>query len=267
MPVRWLVRFGYDGHLFAGWARQPGLRTVEGELLRGLVRLGVASSPDAAELAVASRTDRGVSARANAFAVTTGLSSGVFLRSLNGISTEITCTAAVPVADDFRVRRALRRTYRYFEPLGEHDPVRWERAARLFCGSVDIRSFGRGLPAGAPVERTIESVAVTVTEGGLVVEVRAPSFVWGMVRKIIAAIREHDAGRLPLTRLEAALKGRTRLTLPLAEPEGLVLWDVEYPFPWTLRWNGPNRHQLARARSQVESLWVRSEVMKALAIP
>lgn len=265
--MRWLVRFGYDGLRLAGWARQPGLRTVEGELLRGFVRLGVVSSPEEARLAVASRTDRGVSARANAFAVTTDLSSEVLLRSLNGISTEIMCTAAAPVADDFRVRRAVRRTYRYFEPLGEHDPIRWERAARLFHGSVDVRSFGRGLPAGAPVERTVDSVAITVTNGGIVVEVRAPSFVWGMVRKMIAAMREHDAGRLPLTRLEAALKGRTRLTLPLAEPEGLVLWDVEYPFPWTLRWNGPNRHQVARARSQVESLWIRSEVLKALATP
>ena len=262
--MRWLVRFSYDGRSFAGWARQPGLRTVEGELLRGLLRLGVVPSVEAARLSVASRTDRGVSARANAFVVSTELAGEVLLRSLNGISPEVTCSAAAPVSEEFRVRRAVRRTYRYFEPLGVHHPDRWERAAGLFTGPIDVRSFGRGLPASAPVQRPVESVTVTLTRGGLVVEIRAPSFVWGMVRKVVGALREHDAGRLPLSRLEAALRGQARLTLPMAEAEGLVLWEVEYPFPWTLHWDGPHRHQQARMRSLVDSLWVRSEVLRAL---
>jgi len=265
--VRWLVRFGYDGRSFAGWARQPGLRTVEGELLRGLVRLGVTPSAEAAKVAVASRTDRGVSARANAFVVSTELPSAVLLRSLNGISTEMTCSAAAPVSDAFRVRGAVRRTYRYFEPLGEHHPERWERAARLFSGTIDVRSFGRVLPAGVPVLRSVESITVTPVKGGLMVEIRAPSFVWGMVRKIIAALREYDGDRLTLARLEAATKGQVRLTLPMAEPEGLVLWEVEYAVPWTLKWDGLNRRQQARVRSQRDSLWVQSEVLKALAAP
>jgi tRNA pseudouridine38-40 synthase len=265
--MRWLVRFGYDGRSFAGWARQPGLRTVEGELLRGLVRLGVVPSADAARVAVASRTDRGVSARANAFVLSTDLPSRVLLRSLNGVSTELTCSAAAPVPEEFRVRGAVRRTYRYFEPLREHHLDRWERAVRLFSGTIDVRSFGRGLPVGVPVQRSVESVTVTPTEGGFVVEVQAPSFVWGMVRKIIGALREYDAGRLTLARLEAALHGEVRLTLPTVEPEGLVLWEVEYPFPWTLNWNGPNRHRQAWVRSQTDSLWVQSEVLRALSGP
>ncbi|MGA8710943.1 MAG: hypothetical protein WB786_06920 [Thermoplasmata archaeon] len=265
--MRWLIRFGYDGRSFAGWARQPGLRTVEGELLRGLVRLGIVSSSGSAGLAVASRTDRGVSARANALVLSTELASDVLLRSLNGISPELTFSAAAPVSEEFRVRRALRRTYRYFEPLGEHDPQRWERAARLFSGSIDVRSFGRGLPAGTPAVRSVESVTVTAADAGLVVEIRAPSFVWGMVRKIVTALREYDDGRVTLAKLEAALKGQTRLALPMAEAEGLVLWEVEYPFSWTLKWEGPHRHQQARTRSRENSLWAQSRVLKALNAP
>ncbi|MGD0587197.1 MAG: hypothetical protein ABSA63_00140 [Thermoplasmata archaeon] len=265
--MRWLVRFGYDGRPFAGWARQPGLRTVEGELLRGLVRVGVVPTAEAAGLAVASRTDRGVSARANALVLSTELASDVLLRSLNGISTELTFSAATPVAEEFRVRRALRRTYRYFEPLGAHDPKRWERAARLFSGPIDVRSFGRGLPAGTPAVRSVESVTVIAADAGLVVEIRAPSFVWGMVRKIVAALREYDDGRVTLAKLEAALKGQTRLALPMAEAEGLVLWEVEYPFSWTLKWEGPHRHQQARTRSRENSLWAQSQVLKALNAP
>jgi len=262
--MRWLVQFGYDGRPFAGWARQPGLRTVEGELLRGLSRLGIVPPAGSAGLAVASRTDRGVSARANAFVITADLPGGALLRSLNGISPEVTCTAATEVSEEFRVRRAVRRTYRYFVFQGDHDIGSWERAARLFQGTIDVRSFGRALPAGAPVERVVETVTIQETTGGFVVEVRAPSFVWGMVRKIVAALREHDSGRLPLARLEAAVRGRERLTLPLAPPEGLVLWEVEYPFPWNYHWAGPNRHQRARSQSLAESFWVHSHVLKAI---
>jgi len=265
--MRWLVRFGYDGRSFAGWARQPGLRTVEGEVLRGLVRVGAVPSAEAAGLAVASRTDRGVSARANALVLSTELPREVLLRSLNGMSIELTFSAATPVPEEFRVRSALRRTYRYFEPLGGHHLERWERAARLFAGPIDVRSFGRGLPADVPCVRSVESVIVTSVDQGLVVEVRAPSFVWGMVRKIIAALREYDAARLTLARLEEALRGQVRLTLPMAEAQGLVLWEVEYPFPWTLRWNGPHRHQQSRVRAQSDSLWVQSQVLQSLSSP
>jgi tRNA pseudouridine38-40 synthase len=262
--MRWLIRFGYDGSGFYGWARQPGLRTVEGEIRAGLVRQGVATSPAAARLEVASRTDRGVHARANVLAVSSDRSGPSLLRGFNGIAPDIFCTAAVPVPEGLRVRHAVRRVYRYFEP---RDPVAlesWQEAARLFRGPVDVRSFGRGLRADSPTVRTMESVEVRAVPGGLVIEFRAPSFVWGMVRKMVGAMREYDGGRLSLTHLRAALEGKERLTLPLAEPERLVLWEVEYPISWTIAWSGPNRHQSKRETDDRDSLWVRREVLRAL---
>ena len=96
------------------------------------------------------------------------------------------------------------------------------------------------------------------------VEVCARSFVWGMVRKIVGALREHDAGRLTTDRLAAGVQGRLRLSLPMAEPEGLVLWDVQYPLRWKFRWDGPNRHQRARAQSERDALRVRAEVLGSI---
>ena len=49
----------YDGTEFSGWARQPGLRTVQGELERAL---GVVLRRDDVALTVAGRTDAGVHA-------------------------------------------------------------------------------------------------------------------------------------------------------------------------------------------------------------
>jgi len=262
--ARWLVRFGYDGSGFYGWARQPGLRTVEGEVRRGVVRSGVSPSAESARIEVASRTDRGVSAVGNALTLTSALRPTVLLRALNGTTPDLAFTAAAAVSEAFRVRAALRRTYRYFESDTDRDFRKWSSVGRRFSGRVDVRSFGRAIPSEAPVWRTVESVTVTPQPGGAVVEVRAPSFVWGMVRKIIGALREVDAGRISEDRLVAAIEGRVRLTLPMAEPERLVLWDVEFPVTWEYRWAGPNRHQTAWANKAQEGLWVRHGVTNAL---
>jgi tRNA pseudouridine38-40 synthase len=262
--TRWLVRFGYDGLAFHGWARQPGARTVEGEILRGLVRHGIVSSGAEAALEVASRTDRGVSAVGNALAVSTERTGPILLRALNGISAEIFFTAASPLPDGFRVRQALRRVYRYFEPAAGHRLARWQEGAGLFAGRVDVRSLGRGLPLRVPVWRTVESVRVERSGESLRVEVRAPSFVWGMVRKIVAALRAMDRGQLAPAQVAAALAGGERLTLPMAEPEPLLLWNVEYPFPWELRWGGPNRRQTRWWKSSREALVGRENLLNAL---
>jgi tRNA pseudouridine38-40 synthase len=229
-----------------------------------VARRELAASSDRVGIDVASRTDRGVSARGNALRLDSALAAAPLLRALNGISPEIFFTALTRVPESFRVRRATRRVYRYFEPASSGDAGRRSRAARLFAGSIDVRSFGRGIPSGAPSLREVESLTVAKQGDFLVTEIRARSFVWGMVRKVVSALREHDAGRLSLERLESALRGRVRLALPLSEPEGLVLWDVEYPLEWEQRWSGPNRRQVAQARTTAERLQIRSEVLRSL---
>lgn len=242
--TRWLVRVGYDGEGFAGWARQPGRRTVEGTLREAIPRIGVAPTTEQAGLEVASRTDRGVSARANAMVVESPLSAAAVLRALNGTAADIFCTAIAPVPEDFSPRSATCRWYRYFEPAAGRSISKWRMAAARVHGEIDVRSFARGLPPDPPIRRMVDSVRVRRSgRDWLVIDVRAPSFVWGMIRKIIAALRAVDRGTLSLDRLDAALRGQVRLTLPLAEPERLVLWEVQYPIPWTREWNGPNRAQ------------------------
>ena len=220
---------------------------------------------EAAELEVASRTDRGVSAVGNVLAVTSPRTGPVLLRSLNGISEDLFFTAATPAPDGLRVRAATRRVYRYFEPAGDWDLDRWRATARLFSGEIDVRSLGRGLAPDVPARRLVDHVRVDHVGPIFSIEIQARSFVWGMVRKIVAALREVDRGRLSPARLAAAIAGRERLTLPLAEPGPLVLWEVQYGISWQFVWNGPTRHQ-ARARAAAEQAFVaRGEVLRALA--
>lgn len=56
------IDLGYDGTDFSGWAVQPGLRTVQGEIERALEVL-LRTDPGEARLTVGGRTDAGVHAR------------------------------------------------------------------------------------------------------------------------------------------------------------------------------------------------------------
>jgi tRNA pseudouridine38-40 synthase len=104
----------YDGTEFAGWARQPGLRTVQDELERALSTVLGAHGQDGGPLAltVAGRTDRGVHAWGQ---VASYIHEAVDPLRLNTLlPPDIAVLAAEPAAADFDARHAARsRTYCY----------------------------------------------------------------------------------------------------------------------------------------------------------
>src|SRR3954471_6107613 len=102
----------YDGGSFRGWARQPGLRTVQGEVETALAT--VLREP--VELTVAGRTDTGVHARGQVASFLTAAEvPGDLARRANGLGPrDIALTSATKTEDGFHARRdALSRTYRY----------------------------------------------------------------------------------------------------------------------------------------------------------
>ncbi len=255
-----MIQFGYDGRGFGGWARQPGRTTVEGTLRDGLRRLGIGGRSTAVALEVASRTDAGVSARANALTVTSDWAAPALLRALNGISPRIFFRAATEVPEGFRVRHARRRQYRYFLDGGPERVARLQRIADRLGHRIDARSFGRGVPAAEPQFRPLTRITVRHDGFDLWIEVEAPSFVWGMVRKIVSGLGDVDSGRRTAAELERAALGERRLTLALAPPEPLVLWEVEYDRPWSHCVDRPSRHQAA----YLEAMEAQARLLPAL---
>ncbi|MGH2853041.1 MAG: tRNA pseudouridine synthase A [Solirubrobacteraceae bacterium] len=104
----------YDGGEFAGWARQPGLRTVQEELERALRtvlgELGVDGEPLA--LTVAGRTDRGVHAWEQVAGYAHEAVDPARLNAL--LPRDVAVLASEPAPDGFDARRDARsRTYCY----------------------------------------------------------------------------------------------------------------------------------------------------------
>src|SRR6185295_9443261 len=120
----------YDGSGFRGWARQPGLRTVQGELETALAT--VLREP--VELTVAGRTDTGVHALGQVASFElTAEPPGDLARRLNGVGPDdVAVTAAAVVAEGFDARRDARaRGYRY-RLLARSAPNPFERGKALW---------------------------------------------------------------------------------------------------------------------------------------
>ena len=222
------LKIAYDGTLFHGQARQPGVPTVEGEILTALARARIVRDARVARFQSASRTDRGVSALGNVVAFDTGLAAQAVGRAFNAKARGVWAWAAADVTEDFNARRALSRWYRYMVTL-DHDPGRLQEALRLFEGEHDFRNFTRDR------ERTIvriDSATATRTDAAVVMDFRARSFRWNLVRRIVAASLQFESRTRTLFDLERALRPRTRADFGLAPAEPLVLVDVSYDIPF-----------------------------------
>ena len=193
--IRVRLDLAYDGTDFAGWARQPGLRTVEGALEAGLARvlrseqLGLPTP----RFTVAGRTDSGVHARgqvahvdieAGAWAALPGrpgrssrTPAEALVSRLTGVlPADVVVRGAAPAPAGFDARfSALRRryTYRIADAPALRDPLRrrhvlWTRkpldvaamddAVRPLTGVRDFASYCKPRP-GATTIRELQRIA------------------------------------------------------------------------------------------------------------
>lgn len=231
----------YDGAPFAGWAVQPGKRTVQGELERALET--VLRRPVA--LTVAGRTDSGVHAWGQV-ASHPGVPAPA--RSLNALlGGAVVVRESAPARPGFDARRdALSRTYCY-RVLTRREPSALERGRALWwphrtdrdalaeCaealrGTHDFTAFTPAQSQHRHFGRTI--LGASWEERGDAVElwIEADSFLRSMIRVLVATMLEVAGGRRSLDDFTSLLEGRPRSLAGITAPaHGLYLASVRYP--------------------------------------
>jgi tRNA pseudouridine38-40 synthase len=215
---RYRARVEYDGTDFAGFQVNPGKRTVQGVLEDALMRLG---DGEHRRVDGAGRTDAGVHAMGQVIAFPydgrlTAAELGRALDALLPLDVSIVDVRAVP--DDFHPRFAARyREYRYTvwngprSPLRERtalgvriplDTIAMARVGSVFIGRHDFRAFG--VADRSPV-RTVMAVRVRKDGRTVTIDVRADSFLRGMVRRMVACLVEAGLGNIDEEAVRSAL--------------------------------------------------------------
>jgi len=234
----------YDGSGFKGWARQPSVRTVQGELETALAT--VLREP--IELAVAGRTDTGVHALGQVASFGTGAQPPEDLsRRLNGLGPDdVAVTSAAVVADGFNARHdAKSRSYRY-RLLARSAPSPFERGKSLWwphqidhealraCaaalqGTHDFTAFTPTQTDHVRFDRDIHAASWT-TEGDILnFQITADAFMRNMVRVLVGTQLEVAGGRRTVDNFIQLLQGAPRTAAgDTAPPQGLYLESVIY---------------------------------------
>ena len=239
--MRLRLTIEYDGTGFRGWAAQPGLRTVEGELRAALSALYDSSN----SLAVAGRTDTGVHAlgQVASVEVSGGPPPARAAEALNAeLPDDVAVIAAEEAAPDFHARHSARsRAYRYriyrrrapspFEarrswrvarPL---DPDALHASAALLVGEHDFRAFTPTETKHEVFRRRVLGAAWVERDDHMPFEIKADSFLRHMVRTLVGTMADQDADHIA-----ALLKGADRSEAGrTAPPWGLYLERVSYP--------------------------------------
>jgi tRNA pseudouridine38-40 synthase len=231
----------YDGSGFAGWARQPGLRTVQGELEAGLARVLQRD----VQLTVAGRTDTGVHARGQ---VASHEGEPAAARALNGVlPPDVRVLESEEAREGFDARRdALSRTYRYriftreaasaFErQRALHWPHPLDRAALHACAGalIGTNDFTAFTPTETEHVRFSRNVlrAEWLESEDHVIEfwVEADTFMRHMVRTLVGTMLDVARGRSDVGRFKGLLEGRPRSDAGDTAPaHGLYLESVRY---------------------------------------
>jgi tRNA pseudouridine38-40 synthase len=250
--VRLRLDIGYDGSAFAGWARQPNRRTVQGVIEEALGRVLRLDPPPV--LTVAGRTDAGVHARGQvahavvpvaAYAAVTG----TLPRRMAGVlPPDVRIWRIGQAQEGFDARfSALSRRYAYrvcdnpvgVDPMRRHEVLwhprpldldRMNAAAALLLGENDFAAYCRRREGATTIRRLLRCDWQRDSTGIAVATIEADAFCHSMVRALVGALLAVGDSRRPIDWPAEVLSGGVRDSAVQVLPaHGLSLEEVTYP--------------------------------------
>jgi tRNA pseudouridine38-40 synthase len=242
--VHYKIILAYNGSAFAGFQRQDGGRTVQGEFEASLRKMGWQGS----SILGAGRTDAGVHAKGQvvSFSLDWTHTTEDLKNALNYyLPRDMAVQSVALVPADFHPRYdALKRCYRYHifcqpvrDPLREDfawrvwPPVRIERmneAAQDLIGTHDFAPFGGPTSEGGSTTREVFSAEWVQTGDAYQFDICANAFLYHMVRRITFALVGIGQEAEPTKLIKESLEAGHLPLRGLAPAQGLVLEEVIY---------------------------------------
>ena len=245
--ARLRVDLTYDGSDFSGWAKQPGLRTVQEEFETALATL----TRSEVFTIVAGRTDAGVHAKHQVLHV--DLPENIEVENLafrlnQLLKKDVRVLAAIWAPPNFHARFGpVSRSYEYkiidggkvTAPLDRHDSAEWFReldldlmnqACNLLVGEHDFFAFCKHRPGTSTIKKLLKFNWYRDKNGVVIGEISANSFGYNMVRNLVGAAVCVGEGRFKPEWLLKTLQDKVRISDCYVFPaKGLSLTKVEFP--------------------------------------
>lgn len=237
------IKIEYNGSKYSGWQRQPGLKTVQGEIERALYTV----SGQEIEIFASGRTDAGVHSYGQIanFMIESKIPPEKFKFALNQhLPDDIRIIASEEANEDFHARfSAIKKTYVYriqtgevkrpFERnisyfvKGDLDIGMMKDCAKDLIGEHDFSAFKSEGSSAKDFVREIYSIDIRKERDIIEIEICGNGFLYNMVRIISGTLIE--AGKGIRWDIPQILKSKNRsLAGPTAPAQGLFLKEVIY---------------------------------------
>lgn len=187
------LRIAYDGSQFSGFQRQPGKRTIEGDILSALKKIGAIKDAISSNYRCSSRTDAGVSAIGNIISIDTSFPRSRLKPALNSKLEDIWCTGITLLPKDFNPRHAQSREYWYYLLSDGHDLTNMKKCTEKFVGTHDFSKYSRA--DGRNSVRRIIRFEIALDKSLIIFKITGESFLWNQVRRMVWAIDQVGRGK------------------------------------------------------------------------
>lgn len=235
----------YIGSCYNGWQKQNDVNSVEQELTSAISKV----ANHEVKIYCAGRTDKGVHALGQVIHFESDAQRSMYewKRGINHfLPGDIAVLWAHEVGPNFHARySAVARTYNYCIDTNKdssifrqnmcwHMPYKldvkaMQEAASIFVGTHDFSSFrSRKCQAKSPV-KTVYAFDIIERNNMLVINIKANSFLYNMVRNLVAAIVAVALGKKDMVWLQEVFESRNRdYSLDKAPAKGLYFICADY---------------------------------------
>lgn len=243
--MRYLIKFSYDGTLFYGYQKQPGLRTVEECLEKALFDI---NNHKVTKVVSSGRTDKGVHAKCQtaSFDLEVNITLDKLKMALNSLLPEDIHVLSTEIVDkDFHARYMVKKKkYEYILNIGEYDSLMrnyiyqlnkkldiesMREAIKSFLGDHDFKSFVSSECVKDNYIRTIYDCDIIEDEDKIKFIFIGNGFMKYQVRNMVGTLIKIGLGKLDIDIIDKIFMDESLSKYVFTAPsQGLYLVNVEY---------------------------------------